>query len=247
MSAAEHPVQHPWTGLPFLALDCETTGVDPLNDRIVSVAAVEVHRDGSTADAWHTIVDPGVEVPDIPAGMHGITTERARAEGVQPIEAITEVAARVNAHHDRHGGQAAVVMFNAPFDWTLLATEAQRVGVEFPIFAPVLDPLLIDKLLDEYRKGSRKLVAVASHYEVPLSDEDAHGALPDAEAAGRVMWRLLDRFPQLGSHTLASMYLRQVRGAEKKRLSFVEYKRRSDPGFRASTGWPISTGYEVGA
>ncbi len=55
------------------------------------------------------------------------------------------------------------------------------------------------------------------------------------------------RYPKIGEHTLAEVYLRQIKGAEEQRVSFVDYRRRtSDPTFMKAAGWPIPTGIEVG-
>jgi DNA polymerase III subunit epsilon len=79
-------------------------------------------------------------------------------------------------------------------------------------------------------------------YGVELGDQ-AHGALADAVASGRIMHELLRRYPKIGEHTLADVYMRQVRGAEEQRESFVDYRRRtSDPTFDKPPGWPIPTG-----
>lgn len=227
-----------WTSRPMLALDTETTGVDCWNDRIVQVAAVEIDMDGRPSDAWSVIVNPGVEIPEGAAEVHGITTERAVAEGVAPAEALSVVAERVFAH----GWRCPVVMFNARFDWPLLIAEAERHGVEFPAFAPILDPFLIDRMVDKYRKGKRQLTLVAEHYGVDLGD-DAHEATADAIAAGQVMRQLIARYPQIGDHSLADLFVRQIKGHERWREGFVDYKRRSsDPSFDMAPGWPIPAG-----
>lgn len=228
-----------WTSEPFLCLDTETTGVNPFEDRIVQVAAVEVAADGSTANEWSTIVDPGVEIPEGAAAIHGITTTRAVAVGRPPAEALGIVADRIF----RHGAYRPVVMFNARFDWPILLSEAERHGVEFPVIAPVLDPYLVDRMVDRFRTGGRKLTQVCQHYDVGLSEEEAHGAMADAVAAGRVMHQIIDRYPAIADHTLAGVFLRQVSGAEADRCRLVDWKRRNgDPAFDIAPGWPIPAG-----
>jgi len=226
-----------WATRPFLALDCETTGVDPFTDRIVEVAAVAVLRDGEAVPQFHAVVDPGIDIPDEAAAVHGITTERARAEGMATADALGVVARYVFAHAER---SEPVVMFNARFDWPLLLVEAERYGVEFPCFAPILDPYLIDRLCDRYRKGKRQLGLVAAHYDVPLSADEAHGALADATAAGRIMRAILARYPALTEHTLAGLWLHQAHGHEQDRQRFEDYLRCNvDKDAHVVPGWPI--------
>lgn len=224
-----------WVDDPFLAVDTETTGIDVWSDRIVEVAAVLVLPDGTVADTYSTIVNPGVDIPEGASAVHGITTARARDEGVAPAEALQAIAERIFRH-----GHRPLVMFNARFDWPILLAEAERHGVEFPFLAPVLDPFLVDKMLDQYRRGSRKLVAVAEHYDVELDEADAHGAVADAVASARVMRQIVARYPQVGERSLASVFLRQVRGYERWRTGFVDYKHsRGELDFRIAPGWPI--------
>lgn len=230
-----------WTERPFVGIDTETTGVDCFNDRIVEVAVTIVRPNGDLDLSWSTVVDPGIEVPEGAAEIHGITTERARAEGVTPAVAISHVSDIV---FDFAVGKEPLplVMFNARYDWPLLIAEAGRHDLEFPAFAPILDPFLIDKAYDRFRQGGRKLVDVAAHYGVELGDQ-AHGALADAVAASKVMRAMARAYPELAQFSLAEMYVRQVRAAEKQRESFEDYMRRTkDPGFHAVPGWPIPAG-----
>jgi DNA polymerase III subunit epsilon len=229
----------PWTSLPLLAIDTETTGISPFEDRVVEVAAVDVLPDGSVTGEWSTIVDPGIEIPEGAAEVHGITTERARAEGVAPAEALAALAERIWQHIDAHRGLAALAMFNGRFDWPLILEESARHHVDMPCFAGILDPYLIDRMADRYRPGKRQLTLVADHYGVDLGDQ-AHGALADATAAGQVMWQILDRFPAIGKHSLASLWLRQVKGHERDRERFEDWMHRNaDPDADIVPGWPI--------
>lgn len=80
----------------LVAFDVESTGVNPEHDRIVT-AAVSVVGAGqpSVHRAW--LLDPGVEIPAEATAVHGITTERARAEGRPAAEAIEEMTAMLAA------------------------------------------------------------------------------------------------------------------------------------------------------
>ena len=75
-----------------------------------------------------------------------------------------------------------VVAYNAPYDFSLLKYEALRHGIE-PIIAPapVIDPLVLDKAHDRYRKGKRTLEVVAAHYAVSLVG--AHDAAAEQKHA----------------------------------------------------------------
>lgn len=226
-----------WTAKPLLSIDTETTGVDPFGARIVEIGAVSLDLSGNILSSWSTIVDPGVEIPAEAAAIHGISTSRAMAEGVNPAKAIQHTADLI---HEAAMAGEPIVMFNARYDWPLLLTEAERYGVDVFPYAAILDPFLIDRMVDQFRKGGRKLGMVATHYGVELKEEEAHGALADAVASGRVMRRLVEKYPQIGDRSLASLWLRQIRGHEKWRGGFVDYLRRTkDPDADVAPGWPI--------
>lgn len=242
----------PWTDRPFLAIDCESTSVDPYSARIVELAAVEVYPgtppNGGPDNAWSTIVNPGVDIPAEAAEIHGITTERARTHGVEPAEALQELADRIWHHIELWDGQAALVGFNMRYDWPLILTEAERHGVDIPCFAGLLDPYLVDRLVDRRRRGKRKLTLVAEHYKVELGDK-AHGALADATAAGQVMWQIVQRHPaELVDRGLSSLWLWQVKGHEDDRTQFQKWMRENvDRKFLAIPGWPIPIRPETAA
>ncbi|MCK6080529.1 3'-5' exonuclease [Microbacterium sp. EYE_5] len=179
----------PCTG-PLGVFDLETTGVDVRSDRIVTAHVGVLDASGAVIDARTWLADPGVEIPDGATAVHGITTERARAEGRPAAEVVAEVTATLR---DLFAAGIPVVAYNAPFDFSLLKYEGIRHGVE-PIAAPspVIDPLVVDKTYDRYRRGKRTLEVVAAHYAVPL--EGAHDAAADAIAAGRVAQAIAARF-----------------------------------------------------
>lgn len=94
-------------------------------------------------------------------------------------------------------GRPLVVM-NAPFDLTLLDRELKRHRASslarYLDGAPlrVLDPRVLDKHLDRYRKGRRTLTDLCAHYGVEL--DSAHDAAADALAALEVVRAVGRRF-----------------------------------------------------
>ena len=187
-----------WHTKRLAAFDIETTGTNTESDRIVT-AAVSCVGDARPAEHHSWLVSPEIDIPAEATSVHGITTEQARAEGRTPVEAVEEITAALA--EQLHQG-VPVVAFNARFDLTILDREAQRHGLQ-PLFDRVggtagmlvVDPLVLDKHVDRFRRGKRTLVAVCQHYRVPLTD--AHAANVDALAAARVAFRLGSRFPEL--------------------------------------------------
>ncbi|MCU1512957.1 MAG: polymerase subunit epsilon [Microbacteriaceae bacterium] len=215
--------------------DLETTGIDVTTSRIVSAHVGVIDAMGHSVEVHEWLADPGVEIPEGASAVHGISTERARAEGRPAIEVVSEI---LDALRGILGRGIPVTIFNAPYDLSLLAHEAARYGLQ-PLGSPlpIIDPLVIDKALDRYRKGKRTLEAAAIVYGVSL--EDAHDAGADAVAAGRVAQAIARRYPiELGEDVLA-LHEQQVTWCADQAESFQDYMRRErDQHFSADGSWP---------
>jgi len=160
----------------------------------------------------------------------------ARASGVVAATGVSQIIAQLFEMIERG---FPVVVYNAPYDLTLLRAEAERHGLPWPgNIAPVIDPLILDKQLDRYRKGKRTLEVVAQHYGVELGT--AHDAGEDAIATGRVAQELARRHASALPSELAELHAAQIGWAAAQAANFQEYMRRvRDPAFVADGDWPV--------
>lgn len=215
--------------------DLETTGPNPETARIVTACVVQCGGKQPTDSAvWLTDVD-GNEIPDEAAAIHGVTTDRARTEGAPLAEAVVEIVAALT---QVIASGIPVVAMNARYDITVLDREARRFGIDpLPEGFPVVDPFVLDKRFDKYRKGSRKLTALCEHYAVPIGD--AHSADADAIAACRVAWRQGQRYRELASLSLDNLHKSQVGWAAAQAASLQEYFRKKDPAAVVEGAWPL--------
>jgi DNA polymerase-3 subunit epsilon len=216
--------------------DLETTGVDVESCRIVSAHVGILDAAGTPQEQWDWLADPGVEIPDGAAAVHGITTERARADGRPAGEVVGEIVATLDAI--LFSGMPLVV-YNAPYDLTLLHREARRHDV-LPVHdpSPVIDPLVIDKALDKYRRGKRTLTVASEFYGVELTD--AHTAGADAVAAGRVAQAIARAYEGTLAVDAHELHELQIGWSATQAASFEEYMRRTvDPEFTAVGDWPM--------
>jgi DNA polymerase III epsilon subunit-like protein len=163
--------------------DLETTAPEPEEARIVT-SAIALCGGGLETETMTLLADPGVEIPAGATEVHGVTTEHAREHGKPAVFVVGATLEALRAYT----AQWPLVIFNAPFDLTVLDREARRHGLEPLDLAGVrvIDPLVCDKHLHRYRKGSRKLDAQAEHYGAKL--DGAHTAAYDAVCACRVAW-----------------------------------------------------------
>ncbi|MDZ4044535.1 MAG: 3'-5' exonuclease, partial [Rhodoglobus sp.] len=203
------------------AFDLETTGVDVDTSRIVSACIAILDEDGAVIDRWDWLADPGIEIPEGASRVHGITTERARADGRPAHLVVAEIAQSLRLVL---GLGMPVVVYNAPYDLSLLDRECRRYGLE-PIVdpAPVIDPLVMDKAVDRYRKGKRTLEVTAELYGVAL--DDAHDAGSDAIAAGRVALALARAYPDELALPATELHERQREWYREQAESFQAYIR----------------------
>ncbi|MET9350054.1 3'-5' exonuclease [Streptomyces termitum] len=200
-----------WHGEPLVGFDLETTGTDPLEARIVTACVVGFHE-GRVLRQRDWLADPGVPIPEPATAIHGISSERAAAEGRPAREVADEVAGTL-AGYWRQG--VPVVAYNASFDLSLLAAELRRHGLPSleerlggTDIGPVVDPYTIDRAVDRYRRGKRNLEAVCGEYGVVL--EAAHQAAADALAAVRVAVAIAERHPKVAAMTPAELHERQI-------------------------------------
>jgi len=214
--------------------DLETTGIDVETSRIVSATVAVIDANGECIERTDWLADPGVEIPEQASAVHGITTERARSEGRMAAEVVGEIVASLRALLERG---VAVTVYNAPYDLTLLSREAARHAIE-PLSSPrpIIDPLVIDKAVDRYRKGKRTLEAAAEFYGVELLD--AHDAGADAIAAGRVAQAIAHRYPEKLGADVNELHGLQIGWCAEQSASFQEYMRRTRPDFTTSGSWP---------
>lgn len=181
-----------WAAMPLDVLDFESTGIDATTERIVQAALVQF-RPGQRPTVRTWLVDPGIDIPDGAAAVHGITTERAKAEATHtPEQMLFELTGLIALHL---GHDIPLAAFNAAYDVTLLECENVRHQVDTlrsrmrrGNISPVVDPHVLDKQFSR-RKGSRKLVDVCAHYGVVHTG--AHDAAGDAIATGRLIPRVM--------------------------------------------------------
>jgi DNA polymerase-3 subunit epsilon len=243
--AREYAMSH-WYDGPLAAFDTETTGVDVEHDRIVSAALVVQETHGSMPHVERWLVDPGVPVPDAAQAVHGLTDDFLRRHGLPPGPVLEEVA-RALARHSAEG--MPLVVMNAPFDLTLLDRELKRHrGAPLAAYlglAPmcVVDPRVLDKHLDRYRKGRRTLTDLCAHYGVPLAE--AHDAAADAGASLHLVRALGHRFAErIGGMLPAELHSRQAVWHAAQARGLQAWFSRNGSEERVDPAWPLRPGTE---
>ena len=216
--------------------DTETTGLDTRHARIVTCFLGIIGPNGAVQESHSWLADPGVDIPEQAAAVHGVTTEMAREQGRSAPDVVREIG-------DTVGGYLAsglpVVAYNAVYDFSILHHEMVRYDIA-PLSdpRPIIDPLVIDRAVDTYRKGKRTLGMAAAHYLVAL--DDSHRADADAIAAGRVAQAILRQHEETLTGDAQWLHDQQIEWARAWAENYQKFRRGSgDPSFVASGAWPV--------
>lgn len=157
---------------PLVFFDLETTGPNPVLDRIVQIACVKVKPDGTRTE-WQSLVNPKMPIPPRATEVHGITDE-----AVKTAPTFYEIARRVE--NGIRGCDLAGYNIKR-FDWPLLRAEFARVKVK-----PEGEYLLVDALKIFHHFAPRTLEVAVETY-CGRRHEGAHDALADARATVDVL------------------------------------------------------------
>lgn len=224
-----------WANI-IAVFDTETTGIAPDTTRIVSahISILNAHGDVEQPQNW--LIDCGIDIPEQATAVHGITTERMRAEGTPAAESIMEIVSTLSRLLD---SGIPVVAYNASYDFTILDREAQRYNLTALMSPkPIVDPLIIDKHVDKFRKGKRTLEATAAHYGVDLTG--AHDASVDAIAAGRVAQAIGKKFAADLAFPAQELHDLQVQWAKEQAESYATWRRSQNlPVYPGDGLWPV--------
>ena len=170
----------------YVALDLETTGLNPGRDVIIEVGAVKF--DGQRElDRFSSLVRPGRQIPIQVSQLTGITDR-----DVLDAPPFTAIKAKLC----RFVGQAAVVGHNVSFDLGFLKKQkclTTNSSVDTFTLSTILMP-------NQNRYSLGKLID-ALEIEFPTR----HRALDDAVATMQLFWALMERARQLPPKTLVDL------------------------------------------
>ena len=178
---------------PIVFFDLETTGTNPMKDRIVELSYLKVFSDGNTQEATYRIkpVDVhGIQIKSDPAAVavHGITDEELADKPT--FRQLSETLLSIFDDSDIAG-------YNSnKFDLPLLMEEFVRSGTPFSL----VGRHLIDVQNIFYKHEPRTLKAAYKFY-CNKDLVDAHQASADVKATFEVFKAQLEKYDDLGEDT----------------------------------------------
>ncbi|MCK5221608.1 MAG: 3'-5' exonuclease [Candidatus Aminicenantes bacterium] len=182
----------------YLFFDTETTGLPknwkaPVSDvnnwpRLVQIAWLIYNESGEKIDSKNFIIKPvGFVIPGESSGIHGITTERALAEGDDLIYVLALFSDYINR-------SSMLVAHNMQFDEKIVGAEFIRKNIKNKLFSKERICTML---------GSRDFCAIPGSYglkwptlselHIKLFGEDfenAHDAYSDITATANCFWKL---------------------------------------------------------
>jgi len=157
----------------YAVVDVETTGFDPLRDRIVEVGVVQLDG-GRIGGEWSSLVRPGIPIPPLAQATHGICDADVQDapelwELLPTIEDLVE-GRTIVAHH---------ATFDRNFLWTL-----RRPWI-----------CTLELARRAYPSAPNHRLGTLVHYlglSHRLSSQRLHRALSDAQATAHLLMSCLE-------------------------------------------------------
>lgn len=182
-----------------IALDTETTGLDPVKGghRLVEIGCVEMINRVRTGNVFHVYLDPLREVPEDAQRIHGLSTQFLKGKPLFSAIAVDLMD---------FVADSPLVIHNAAFDLKFLNFELSLCGMgPLDDERTIIDTVLIAR--QKFPGAPASLDALCKRFNIDLSTRTKHGALLDAEL-------------------LADMYLELMGGAQAK-LVFAEQQKEN--------------------
>lgn len=165
----------------FVCIDCETTGLDSVQDRVIEVAVAQFNVEGILAE-FETLIDPECEIPEGSIKIHHITPDMVRGK-----PKIGEVLPRLIELIGNH----IIIGHGVSFDIDLIVQAAQRGNVPCNLKNNrFMDTLRLARSYGESPVNS--LEQLRQHFNI--MPEGAHRAMSDVIVNIGVFKRLIQKY-----------------------------------------------------
>ena len=152
----------------FICLDCETTGLDTNNDKIIEIAAVQFTFENSL-HSMETLVNPEIDIPLESQNIHHISNEMVFQKRI--IKDVLPDFLKFVGNH-------IIVGHGIKFDIDIIANEARKANLNCNILSNTyIDTLRLARLYGECQTNS--LDNLRKHFNIP--SDGAHRAMHDVK------------------------------------------------------------------
>lgn len=159
----------------FAAIDVETTGLDPVADRVTEIGIVII-EDFRIIKNYTTLVQPGVFIPEKITQLTGID-----AKLVADAPFFMTIAQEINELTQN----CIIVGQRVQFDYSFVKNEMRRAGISF-----TRKTLCTAELSQALNPGMRSYSLAALCKRYSIVNENPHRALPDAKATAEIFLKI---------------------------------------------------------
>ncbi len=166
--------------VPYIVIDVETTGSDPVFNKVMDIACVVVYE-GEIIHKYSSLVNPHQAIPSFIENMTGInwkmTQKAPEADEVFPH--VSDLLSLPNA---------VFVAHNVTFDWRFVKFSLNSCGLSIPDIQQLCSLKIARKIINGDTK--KNLSALSNYFDIRI--QNRHRALGDAEATAKILIKLID-------------------------------------------------------
>jgi len=163
----------------FAVIDVETTGLDPLRDRIIEIGIVLI-EDNEEISRYSHFLNPGKPVPGNITSLTGITSDM-----VASAPCFEKVAHQIDELIQGY----TLVGHHVHFDYSFMKNEMKMAGISFS--RKTLCTAELSRLIFPGRK-SHSLKSLGRYFGV--QNQNPHRALPDAVVTAQIFLHISEKF-----------------------------------------------------
>lgn len=158
-----------------VGVDLETTGLSPLVDKIIEIAAVKISPSGEVS-TYHTLVNPLTDIPEFTIQFHGLTNHDVESAPTikKPLREFWQFSEKL-----------PIIAHNASFDLGYLIKASHDFLLDFPV-VNIYDSCRFARAVYKGKEGAPenfKLSTLCDYFHVPLLH---HVAIEDTFACLKV-------------------------------------------------------------
>lgn len=167
----------------IVAFDLEMTGLSPVFDKIIEIAAVKINENGEVS-TFHQLINPLVTIPEFTVEYHGITNEMVKDSPTlkKPLKDFIDFY-----------GNLPIIAHNAKFDLGFIVRGHHEYNFGFSL-SDVFDSCKFARIIYKKkvkRPSNYKLSSLADFFNIEFNH---HQALDDAAVSLKVFANTLIEF-----------------------------------------------------
>lgn len=190
-------------------IDVETAGFNAQTDALLEIGAVTIRMDEDGImhpdQEFHYHVTPfaGANIEQAALDFNGIKLDCALRGAISESEAMKALCKGISKSQKAADCQRSVIVaHNASFDMGFINAALARTKVKRPPFHPFVS--FDTTSLAALTLGQTVLIKACEAAEIPFDQQQAHGALYDAQRTAELFCFMMNRYHSLGGWPLAS-------------------------------------------